>query len=73
MAVRRLRDKTRWAQGGNGLCVCLDVRVGFDLANRLYKPIKWDLVSRVDVLGHLVGCFLKGARCSKRLHYFLKI
>ena len=51
MAVRRLRDKTRWAQGGNGLCVCLDVRVGFDLANRLYKPIKWDLV---DVLGHLV-------------------
>ena len=51
MAVRRLRDKTRWAQGGNGLCVCLDVRVGFDLANRLYKPIKWDLV---DVC-HLVA------------------
>lgn len=52
MAVRRLRDKTRWAQGGNGLCVCLDVRVGFDLANRLYKPIKWDLVD--VLLGHLV-------------------
>ena len=52
MAVRRLRDKTRWAQGGNGLCVCLDVRVGFDLANRLYKPIKWNLVD--VLLGHLV-------------------
>jgi hypothetical protein len=34
------------------LCVCLDVRVGFDLANRLYKPIKWDLVD--VLLGHLV-------------------
>ena len=55
MAVRRLRDKTRWAQGGNGLCVCLDVRVGFDLANRLYKPIKWDLESRVDVCPTLKG------------------
>ena len=66
MAVRRLRDKTRWAQGGNGLCVCLDVRVGFDLANRLYKPIKWDLVSRVDVC-HLPEKGRKGARCLQRL------